>query len=437
VGDIGRNFNVENNYHNFGPRFGLAYQLTERTVVRMGYGRSYDIGVFGSIFGHAVTQNLPVLEVQNNNAADNFANVFTLATGPDAPVFPSVPSNGLLPLPNGVFARARPTRMRLPRLDAYNLTVQHQLTNTMSMELAFVGNNGHGFYANNPDVNVNQPTIVGFGTVSRDERRPYFNKYGWTQDISFFGNDAPSYYDALQAKLDKRFSNGLQFVAHYTWSKNLTHDGSYANIDPQVNYGPDDFNRKHVFSISSVYELPFGKGKHFMGNAGRALNLLIGGFQLNTTTNYSSGLPWSPQYKDCGSDEDTGPCRPIVVGSLSQGAGHFDPVAGVVPYYTPVAELTANGQINGPFQRPQAGTFGSGRNPFYGPRFFNADMSLFKNFAITERFAAQFRFEAFNVFNHVNLGQPNNCVDCGGGNITGIAANSQMRQLNFGLKVTF
>ncbi len=73
-----------------------------------------------------------------------------------------------------------------------------------------------------------------------------------------------------------------------------------------------------------------------------------------------------------------------------------------------------------------------------GPRFFNSDMSLFKNFAITERFGAQFRFEAFNVFNHVNLDQPNNCIDCGGRKlITGLAPNAQMRQLNFGLKVTF
>jgi len=437
VGGIGRNFNVDNNFHNFGPRFGIAYQLTPRTVIRAGYGRSYDIGVFGSIFGHVVTQNLPVLEVQNNNAPDNFSNVFTLANGPDAPAFPAVPSNGLLPLPDGVTARARPLRMRLPRLDAYNLTVQHQLSNTVSMELAFVGNNGHGFTANNPDLNVNQPTIVGFGTVSRNERRPFFGRYGWTQDITDYPNDAPNYYDALQAKIDKRFNSGLQFVAHYTWSKNMTHDNLYYNIDPQVNYGPDDFNRKHVFSLSAVYELPFGKGKRFMGNAGRAVDLLVGGFQLNTTTNYSSGLPWSPQYKDCGSDEDTGPCRPIVVGDLHQSAGHFDPVAGTVPYYTPVAELTTNGQINGPFQRPQAGTFGSGRNSFFGPRFFNSDMSLFKNFRITERFAAQFRFEAFNVFNHVNLGQPNNCVDCGGGLISGLAANSPMRQLNFGMKVTF
>jgi len=362
--------------------------------------------------------------------------VFTLANGPLAPVFPAVPSDGLLPLPNGVFARARPLRMRLPRLDAYNLTVQHQITNTLSAEIAYVGNYGHGFYQNNPDVNVNQPSLVGFGTIPQNLRRP-FARFGWTHDINFFGNDAMSSYNALQTKVEKRFSNGLQFVAHYTWSNSLDHDRDYFAIDPHVNYGPDDANRKHVFSISSVYELPFGKGKRFMGDASRLLDLLIGGFQLNTTTNWSSGLPWTPQYKNCNSDKDTGPCRPLVVGSLSQSLGSYDPSTGAIPYYTPVAEMTTPGQVSGPFQRPQPGTFGSGRNPFYGPRFFNSDFSLFKNFQISERVGAQFRFEAFNVFNNVNPGQPNNCVDCGGGKITGLAPNASMRQLNFGAKITF
>ena len=341
VGGIDRNFNIEKNWKNFGPRLGVSYQLTPSTVVRMGYGRSYDIGVFGSIFGHAVTQNLPVLAVQNNNAATQTDAVFNLATGPAAPVFPAVPSDGLLPLPDGIFARARPTRMRLARLDAYNLTVQHQLSNSLSLELAFVGNNGHGFYANNPAVDVNQPTVVGFATgVSKNDRRPFFSRFGWTQGIDFFGNDAPSYYDALQAKIDKRFTNGLQFVAHYTWSKNLSHDGGYFNIDPQVNYGPDDFNRKHVFSISSVYELPFGRGKRFLGNASRTLNLLIGGFQLNTTTNWSSGLPWSASYNQCSQDADTGPCRPILVGSLHDfGVGTLIRSGPNVPFFAPVAAL--------------------------------------------------------------------------------------------------
>jgi hypothetical protein len=92
----------------------------------------------------------------------------------------------------------------------------------------------------------------------------------------------------------------------------------------------------------------------------------------------------------------------------------------------------------GAFLRPQKGALGSGRNAFTGPSFFNSDMSLFKNFAITERFGAQFRFEAFNVFNHVNLNNPNNCIDCtGSGLITSLAPNASMRQLNFGLKLTF
>jgi hypothetical protein len=437
VGGIDRNFNVEKNWNNFAPRLGIAYQLTPKTVIRMGYGRSYDIGVFGSQFGHAVTQNLPVLAVQNDQASQGDA-VFNLATGPTAPVFPDVPSDGLLPLPNGIFARARPTRMRLARLDAYNFTIQHQLTNTLSAEVAFVGNNGHGFYANNPDLNVNQPTIVGFGTLSTNDRRPYFARYGWTQDISYFANDAASFYDAFQAKVDKRFSGGLQFVGHYTWSKNLTHDSGYANIDPQVNYGPDDFNRAHVFSASVVYDLPFGKGRRFLGNASRAVDLIIGGFQLNTTTNWSSGLPWSPRYDQCNADQDVNVCRPLLVGDLDTSVGDFDPNARNVRFFTPVAPLAANGDTQGPFQRPNIGEFGSGRNAFTGPSFFNSDLSLFKNFALTERFGLQFRFEAFNVFNPVNLNTPNNCIDCSdGGLITSLYPNQPMRQLNFGLKLNF
>jgi hypothetical protein len=105
--------------------------------------------------------------------------------------------------------------------------------------------------------------------------------------------------------------------------------------------------------------------------------------------------------------------------------------------------LANNGDISGAFQRPQKGTFGSGRNAFYGPSFFNSDISLFKNFAITERVGGQFRLEAFNAFNHVNLGTPNNCIDCStGGIITSTApthgpGEPTMRALNFGLRFTF
>jgi len=251
VGGINLHFNVENSFNNLAPRLGIAYQITPKTVLRAGYGRSFDTGVFGSIFGHTVTQNLPVLEVQDNELSGSNFEVFHLDQGPPAPVFPAVPSNGLLPLPDGVFARARPTRMRLPTLDAFNVTLQRQITPTLSAEIAYVGNKGtHGFVANNPAFNANQFSAVGFAAgVPQSQRRRFFNAYGWTQGVDFFCNCASSNYHSLQSKLEKRFSNGFQFLAHYTWSKSLDYDGGYYAIDPRVTYGPDDFNRKHVFVL--------------------------------------------------------------------------------------------------------------------------------------------------------------------------------------------
>ncbi|HXG66108.1 MAG TPA: TonB-dependent receptor, partial [Blastocatellia bacterium] len=138
IGDIGLDGDVENSL-NWAPRLGIAYQISDKTVIRAGYGRSYDIGVFGSLFGHSVTQNLPVLSAQELNPPNNFDRVFTLAQGPPPAPFPAIPANGRFPLPNGVFARALPEKQRLPTVDAYNVTVQHQLTETISVEAGYVG----------------------------------------------------------------------------------------------------------------------------------------------------------------------------------------------------------------------------------------------------------------------------------------------------------
>ena len=128
---------------------------------------------------------------------------------------------------------------------------------------------------------------------------------------------------------------------------------------------------------------------------------------------------------------------PLLIGDLKTGVGHFDPVAGSALLHPCSSNASKRGCF-GTVPAPGNRTFGSGRNAFTGPRFFNSDFSLFKNFANTERIGAQFRFEAFNVFNHVNLNNPNNCIDCtGSGLITSLAPNAQMRQLNFGMKVSF
>src|SRR4029079_17675534 len=168
------------NSMNWAPRVGIAYQLNERTVIRGGYGRSYDIGVFGSLFGHTVTQNLPVLSAQDLSGANNFDAVFTLAQAPPAPTFPAPNANGTIPLPSGIFARVLPDKQRLPTVDTHNQHVQRELGPLMSFEVAYVGNHSPRMFAgDNPDDNPNQPTLVGFPHVPRDPLRACFVPSGW------------------------------------------------------------------------------------------------------------------------------------------------------------------------------------------------------------------------------------------------------------------
>jgi hypothetical protein len=127
----------------FAPRIGVTYQLNEKTVVRSGYGRSFDTGVFGSIFGHTVTQNIPVLANQQINSPTAEGEAFNLSAGPVAYASIPVPSNGLLPNPGStVSSSARANPLNFPTIDAWNLAVQRAVTPSMSLTIAYVGNKG-------------------------------------------------------------------------------------------------------------------------------------------------------------------------------------------------------------------------------------------------------------------------------------------------------
>jgi outer membrane receptor protein involved in Fe transport len=456
IGGIGLNGNVDNTYTAFAPRVGIAYQLTPKTVVRMGYGRSYDIGVFGSNFGHTVTQNLPVLLKQsvdatafNPLAAGSKVPVFLLDSGPVAATFPAVASNGIIPFSalggqvSGV--HIRPTKQVLPLVDSWNATVQHQLTSTITAEVAFVGSKGtHGFAGDGPNYNVNPVSIVGHGTaLTQNERRPLFPNIPFSLD-NFYGNDASSSYKAFEAKIEKRFTSGLQFITHYTFSHADGYDSNYYAISHPIAYGPVDFNRNHVFVFNTVYELPFGRGKKYMGNVSRAMDYAVGGWQISNTTNWSSGLPWTPSFSECGPEEDVGVCRPNKgKGTLSTGVGSLDKVAHTITYFTPVPDIVTN---PGVFADPGSGNLGNlGRNTYHGPAGFYSDMSAVKKFHVTERVSAQFRVDAFNIFNHPvyafsqNNGA-NGCIDCQGGNngkITALESGSTMRELQFAIRFDF
>jgi len=476
-GGIGLNGNIDNKWTYFAPRIGIAYEVNPKTVVRMGYGRSYDMGVFGSNFGHSVTQNLPVLAAQlvqasSNNAAATNNNVpaFQLDAGPPAFVFPTIPSNGLLPLAGGISGNVqphiRPTFQRLPTLDAWNVTVQRQITNTLSLEVAYIGNKGTNIFAGDgPTYNVNNPSIVGYGTLTQAERRPLYNAFLYPGSLNtdgvtpfyccsgdqgnYLGNNANSSYNALQIKVDKRFTKGLQFFSHFTLARNYKYDSNYYADSHAIAYGPDDQSRKDVWVTNIVYELPFGKGKSFAGNAGRAEDLIVGGWQVSSITNWSSGIPWTPSFNECGNEEDVGICRPDKgSGSFALGAGPLVHPASGSPYRQFFTPLTT---LGGPFTDPGVGKLGNiGFDSFVGPRSFTSDMAISKNFLITERVKAQFRMDAYNVFNHpvlgfnANQGGSGTCIDCAGnGRITDIEADASpgsttgMRQLQFGLKFSF
>jgi hypothetical protein len=446
VGDVDLKGNVGNKI-NWAPRLGVTYQFDSKTVVRAGYGRSYDIGVFGSTFGHAVTQNLPVLAVQELNPPNNFDSIFTLAQGPSAPVFPAVPQNGRFPLPNGIFARLLPDEQNLSHVDAYNVTLQRELSETVSVELAYVGNRGKGFFGDNPATNVNQPTLDGFGTIPTNERRPFFNgnvqtvdglsgNFGWTQGIDYFSNTGESRYNSIQTKVTKRFSDGYSILAHYTYQKAKNNGGDYFFIDPDVNYGPADFIRTHVFVVAANADLPFGKGRKWMSDASGATEALVGGWQVNTNITIQSGLPFNISYRDRGADGDTGPDRPDLIGDAQMGSGD-----GLTSPYFNVTPIGSDGSA---FGRPAAGTFGNlPRNEFRGPGFWNVDASLFKRFKVKDDMALEFRVEAQNVFNHVNLNNPDGNIGVPGNNnanagfITSTAPNWQPRNLQFALRFHF
>jgi len=471
---FGTNGNQRMDYTNVAARFGISYQATPRTVIRAGGGQVYDtVGYFGSLYGSVLSHNLPVqIDESQNQSGSLGAYVTTLAAPPVRPNAPTIPTNGVIPFQDAYSQTFRGERIQLPRVHQYNLAVQQQLSNNMTLEVAYVGNLGDRVYPGETfgtDLNApllpNSPAQLAAGS---NTRRPYYNKFVGTYQgaaticcsngMTSAAPNGRAIYNSLQTKLDKRFHNGLQFNANYTWSRasNFDNNEAFTNYR-QVTWGRNDTNRSNIFVLSGMYELPFGKNRMFLSGVNRLENLLIGGWSLSGQTTWESGRPFTPTYAECGADQDidnnfanpgiSSECRPngSPLGFGTSVAG-LNTTSHARQFFTPVAALATSGATSGAWTRPAFGTFGNTpRNGLVGPRDYFADASVMKDFPITERFKGQFQFQAFNVFNHAALDIPtatnSRCIDCtvaqGAGAITSLEPNSTMRRLQFAAKVTF
>jgi len=358
------------------------------------------------------------------------------------------------PLANGTSFTIRPLKIQLPKVDQWTLAIQQGYRNT-TFEIAYVGNYAERTYPGTAfGYNINIPHLPSTPAdlANQAARRPLFNKFNnngivcCNTTVSSTEPAATENYNGLQTKVVQRFHNNATLQANYTWSKAMNYADPYFVWDRSVNHSRNDLNRTNVFNLFGAYDLPFGKGKAFLKNGG-AMNYIVGGWRLSGDSTWMSGLPFTPTYAECASDQDVDTsgidCRPN--GSASGfplGVKSFNPVKHSVVYFTPVAPLTSAGVQSGPFTRPTFGTFGNiGRNSFVAPSEFLADAALIKRFVLPEHLTGQFQFQAFNVFNHPALAVPaNKCIDCTTGTpgqITSLDPNVGMRQLQFAFRIEF
>jgi hypothetical protein len=418
VGGNSKAAGVRTQWTNFSPRVAIAYQATDRTVFRVGWGRSYYEEIFGWNFNY-IANNYPTLITQSLTQTTPFTPVFGFAEGPPPVVFPDIPANGILTLPDKVGVNYRPPDIYFPYVDSWNFSIERLLLKDMTGTVSYVGNVGRHVRQIIP---LNQ-AIPGPGPLN--PRRPLYNRFGLTQPIGDQSLGGSNNYNALQTKLNKQFSRNFQFVASYTWSKSI--DNSHGLLlNDIINRGVADFDRAHVFTLGHTVILPFGQGQPFLSGVSGAARHLVEGWEFSGLTLLQSGLPFSPSLNNNASLNADAGLRPDrittadpedVPGGQNRDAW-FNPAAYSVP---------------APFQ------FGTaGRNSLRGPGLAAFDWALNKRFNIAENRTLQLRWEVYNMLNRTNLANPNGAIDAGANSTARITnISSPMRQMQLGLRFDF
>jgi carboxypeptidase family protein/TonB-dependent receptor-like protein len=423
--------------NNFAPRIGFAYTPWSRWVVRGGYGVFYT---------HTVRQgregllgfNPPFLV--DNLLQTGVSGAAAVASAAPFRLINGYPSGLLDPtsLAATVGRRGQDPNQRTPYIQQFNVGVQYELMPDVVLDVAYVGNKGtklNGFR------NLNQRAVITNADGSQSAGARPYPAFG---DIQWMENRVSSTYDSLQVRLEKRFSHGLTGNISYTLGEalsgapdHISTSGGGAGIDTgvfrepqdgnnlQAEMGPAEFDVRHRFVTSYIWELPFGKGRRFGTTWNRAMDLTFGGWQITGIHVLQSGLALTATLAgstvlNLGGERRA---RPNLVGNPE----------------LPASERTLTRWFNtdafAAFS-PSPQAFGNaGVGIMRGPGVANFDFTLAKNFPMSDRRSVQFRTEFFNAFNHANFGPPNIARDSSGFGQILTAGNARIIQ--FGLKFYF
>jgi len=391
---------------NFSPRFGFAYRVTSKLVVRGGYGLFYG-GFENSVvetyvdFPFQFSLGYPYLVP---NAPVTFPNgsIGTLETG-----LTGIPLSAANVEPAGVSFTGEDFHTKTPYTQGYNFTLQYQLTPNQTVQLGYVGNTVRhlGVYTN-----FNSPTEILTPGLNPYNYSPYPDFTNGFTDTSYAGD---SYYNGLQVNYERRFAAGLSMLANFTYSKCRTDAVDVLNgtaisyfrgpelrgFGIQGDYGLCDFDIPKVVHASGNYELPFGHGKHFLSNSNRAVDMLLGGWSTNWILTLQDGQPYTVGCSGAATTSGFGCIALLVPGqSIISGPHNVNHWLNAAAFATPPV-ATAIGQSN-------YAPLGGAPSQFYSPGFHRMDFSAFKTFRVTEKTKLEFRAEFFNLTNHPNFSPP-------------------------------
>ncbi|HUQ92360.1 MAG TPA: carboxypeptidase regulatory-like domain-containing protein [Bryobacteraceae bacterium] len=373
----------------FAPRFGVAYQLRPRTVIRSAYGIFYD--TYMSIFNNRTAAGQPFVAQSVLNGPFQLSNPY--AGGPILDPTPVVPGKDFQFTPYGTWGLQGPD-LRVGYMQNWNFVIEQQLPGDWLIRAAYVGSKGTRLL-NSPEIN---PAIYGPGaTPANINQRRIYQPIGGLQLASGSGW---SKYQSAQFTVQKRFSHGFSLLANYTISKSIdissyaTAEGNSTGPDPfnfNNNRGPSDFDIPQRLVMSGIVEHPRLQGSH------KVVRTALGGWQSNFIFTAQAGTPLTVFSGVDNALTGVGGNRADLTGEAIELGGDRSRGEQINAWFNPKA-----------FRQNAIGTIGViGRNRLRVPGAWNADYSLFKEIALRERARIQVRGEIFNVFNHTRLGSPN------------------------------